>query len=148
MTHKTRQLWTDADFDELSWHDNYVHGIQVEGGGEFGTGTLILDLDYILEWLRPSGQLFEFRIAPASLTFHDVFALKIDLDWIGAAMSPFSISQISRQKLPHESWSWSIGVNWPEGTITFEATGFTQMLRSEPLIKREQHLEANERVLR
>jgi hypothetical protein len=137
--------WTDADFETMSWHDNHVHGVQIEGDGEHGTGTLTLDLDYIAEWLPPVNRVFQFRIAPATLTFRDVFGLKIDLDWIGRAMTPFSISGITREKLAHASWAWTIGVNWPEGFITFESTGFTQTLRAPLITKSEQYLETHER---
>jgi hypothetical protein len=37
-----------------------------------GDGQLELDIDYILEWLRPSESTFAFRVAPAALTFIDV----------------------------------------------------------------------------
>src|ERR1700741_3140422 len=138
--------WTEADFEKMSWHDNHVHGLQIEGGGEYGTGTLILDLDYITEWGRPVEGAFQFRLAPATLNFRHVFAIKIDLDWIGIAMTPFSISGIGREKLPHGSWAWTIGVNWPEGFIAFESTGFTQALRAQVITKSEQCLEAHERT--
>ena len=137
--------WTDADFESMSWHDTHVHGLQIEGGGEHGTGTFVLDLDYIVEWLPPIEGVFQFRLAPATLTFHNVFGLKIELDWVGAAMTPFSISAIGRKKLQHDSWAWSIGVNWPEGFITFESTGFTQVLRAAVITKFEQCLEPEER---
>src|SRR3954453_15969941 len=32
--------WTEADFEQMSWHDNHVHALQIESGGEHGTGTL------------------------------------------------------------------------------------------------------------
>ena len=47
------------------------------------------------------------------------------------------------------SWTdaaWTIGVNWPEGFITFESTGFTQVLRAPVITKAEQCLETNERT--
>ena len=138
--------WTDADFESMSWHDNHVHGLQIEGGGAHGTGTLVLDLDYITEWLPPVDGAFQFRLAPATLTFQDVFGLRIELDWIGKGMTPFSISGIGREKLPHGSWAWTIGVNWPEGFITFESTGFTQALRAPVVTKAEQCLETHERT--
>jgi hypothetical protein len=95
--------------------------------------------------LPPIKGAFQFRLAPATLTFHDVFALKIELDWIGKAITPFSISGIGREKLSHASWAWTIGVNWPEGFITFESTGFSQTLRAPVITKAEQQLETHER---
>jgi hypothetical protein len=142
--------WTDADYERMSWHDNHVHGLQIEADDD-GTGRLILDLDYIVEWLCPVDGAYSFRVAPATLTFNRVFGLKIELDWatVQAGMTPFSISQISREKREHpsgyEDWLWSIGVNWPEGFISFIGTGFHQRLRSEPIITQAQHLEPGQR---
>ena len=126
--------WTDADFDRISWHDNHVHGFRIEEG-EHGTCTLFLDIDHIVEWLPPEDDRFSFMIAPATLAFTGVFGLKIHLDWatIGAGMTPFSLSQITRTRLDYPGWSWAIEVNWPEGVISFEATGFTQVLRGAPI---------------
>lgn len=145
--------WTDANFEALSWHDNHVHGLRIEIANEdHGTGTLILDLDHILEWLPPVDGFFRFRVAPATLTFHEVFGLKVDLDWAAATagMTPFSISQISREKVEYQTgytrWRWAIGVNWPEGIITFEGQGFRQELRGEPVIVADPCLPANQRA--
>jgi hypothetical protein len=137
--------WTEEDFESLSWHDNHVHGLRIEGGGEQGTGALSLDLDYIVEWLATPGGSYRFRIAPATLRFHDVFGLKVEIDWNGGAMCPFSISGISRHRLEHDSWAWSIAVNWPRGFITFESIGFTQVLRAPAITKSTQCLEPHER---
>lgn len=83
----------------MPWHNKDVHAIQVEGCGDHRTGTLILDLDYIAEWLPTVNGALSSRLAPATLTFVNVFALKIDLDWVGAGMTPFSIGGIGREKL-------------------------------------------------
>lgn len=127
--------WTDADFDDLSWHDNHVHGISIERENpDHGTGVLTLDLDHILEWLPPRdpGGRFRFRIAPARLTFREVSDLRIEIDWAAptADMTPFSIGEVSRSKLEYpngySSWAWTIEVNWPVGSITFHAPHFAQ----------------------
>jgi hypothetical protein len=61
-------------------------------------------------------------------------------------MTPFSISSISREKLDYpKAWRWSIGVNWPEGFITFESSGFTQMAWGKVVETHRQHLEPRER---
>ena len=137
--------WTEADYERMSWHDNHVHGLSVEER-EHGTGLLILDLDYILEWLPGTLGVCTFRIAPATLTFRDVFDLKIDLDWakVSAGMTPFSISQIHREARRHD-FLWKIDVNWPSGSITFSGTGFHQRLRAEPMVTGSQSLEPDER---
>lgn len=132
--------WTESDFDSLGWHDIHVHGFYVTEGLH-GTGQLILDLDYILEWVHPDteGGCFRFRIAPASLIFRDVFGLRVTLDYANStAAGPFSIDGIERESLDHDnrgqSFRWSIAVNWPDGNIEFESPGFTQTLTG-PIIE-------------
>jgi hypothetical protein len=144
---RARRRWRTADYDKMSWHDNHVHGLQIESG-RHGTGKLILDLDYITEWLGPADGRYRFRIAPCTLTFVGVFGLQIELDWktVGAGMTPFSMSGIGREKLDYPKGSrWSIGVNWPEGFITFESTGFTQAMWGITVETHRQSLEPRER---
>jgi hypothetical protein len=147
----TESRWTEADYDSLTWHDNHVHGIAIREGPH-GTGELILDIDFILEWvLSPDNTSYQFQIAPATLTFHGVSDLVISLDYVqpAAAITPFSISNISREPyvFPNgfSSYEWSVGVNWPEGFISFVAKGFTQELRSRPLLVSEQLLSTAQR---
>ena len=90
--------WSTDDFPRLSWHDNHIHGFTV-CGGEYGEGELVLDIDFILDWLcDPVSWECEFRIAPATLTFHHVSALVVSLDYARctAALGPASISEITR----------------------------------------------------
>jgi hypothetical protein len=144
--------WTTADFDELSWHDCHVHGFRWAGvNSERGTAELEFDIDYILEWLRVDESAFRFRIAPATLTFHDVFALRIQLDYAtpNTGMTPFSIEGIEREPLASPtgdtSFRWRLPVSWPAGEITFDSPGFTQVLRREPILTERQCLTASQR---
>jgi hypothetical protein len=144
--------WTTEDFDRLSWHDNHIHGFTLREGGE-GVGELGLDIDFIVEWIcdRDSGSC-DFRIAPATLTFHEVSDLVLSLDYVTttAALCPDSISEIEREALAYPngytSFAWAININWPAGAIRFKASGFTQVLRAEPLVvPGRQYLTADER---
>jgi len=140
--------WDDTHFDEMGWHDNRVHGLRIRRGTN-GLGELELDLDYILEWLRPTDTTFAFRLAPATLTFLDVFDLRIEIDYAapGAGITPFSISGIERD-IPMDSGSpkWKIDLNWPSGCISFCARGYTQVLRSSPVLSQTQWLDHTERA--
>lgn len=132
----------------MSWHDNHVHALRLVEG-EHGSGELVLDLDYILEWLKtPDG--FQFRIVPATLRFIGVSELRLSLSYVttSAAMGPFSIGGIERT---HETRSqyvaqlWSIVVNWPAGEIAFEATGFEQSRHGKEVLSSSQGLRPEER---
>ncbi len=140
--------WTEADFEQMSWHDNHVHGIQIRAG-EYGSGELILDLDYIVEWLCAPDGSCRFRIAPADLTFHGIYDLKFSLDYaaVTAAITPFSIYQITREPgtPPGTACKWHIEINWPKGSMVFSAHGYSQVLRSEPMDTGQQMLSSEER---
>lgn len=144
-----KTTWTDSDFAELSWHDNHIHGLRMVEG-EYGAGELVLDIDFILDWLPPQNDVYQFRIAPADLTFHDVINLKVELDYatISAAMGAFSIDGIKRRSERRERYAaqlWTIDVNFPDGQLSFEASGFTQVLRGNTVTVDRQVLRADER---
>jgi hypothetical protein len=131
--------WTNADYNNLGWHDNRVHSIAIHAS-ERHYGSLELDIDYILEWLRTDGPEFNYKVAPATLIFVEVIDLKVSLDYetLSAEVVPFSIDTISREAFPYPngkpSFRWSIEIAWPQGNISFIAAGFTMTLRSSPII--------------
>ena len=140
---------TEQDLDQLSWHDNHCHGFRIMAGVH-GAGQLILDLDYILEWRRATESTFQFLIVPATLTFQQVTNLKIELDYAvaTAAMSPFSMDGIRRtleQRERNLAQVWHIDINWREGEIRFEASGFEQRTTGEPVLSDAMYLEAKDR---
>jgi len=142
------QIWTEQHFDEMSWHDNHVHGLKIIEGAH-GSGELVLDIDYILEWL-PGGSGYKFRIVPALLTFREVFALRMSLDYAAptAAFGPFSIHSIERREEQRERYAaqiWKIGINWPAGAVEFEAAGFEQRAVGLPVLSEGQCLRPAER---
>ena len=144
----TAMQWTQQQFESMSWHDNHVHGLRLVEG-QNGAGELVLDLDYIVEWLSGKGAI-QFRIVPATLRFTDVTNLRIALDYAtpSAALGPFSIHTNERQDEPRERYVahvWRIFVNWPAGEITFEASGFEQRSTGEPIVSDMQHLSPAQR---
>jgi hypothetical protein len=144
----TSQVWTDAQFDEMSWHDNFIHAFRiVEVSDE--AGDFILDMDHIVEWIK-NGPSYSFRVVPVTLTFHDVMFLRMSLDYATptAAFGPFMIYGIERrteQRARHLAHLWKIDISWPHGEITFESRGFTQKARGSPLLSQGQCLSVEER---
>src|SRR5262249_5795553 len=122
------------------------------------TSDLVLDLDFITEWLCRTEGGGQFRVAPATLAFHGVTDLRIAIDWgrtgFQSALHEVSIDRIERvpiaaQKiyLDRPYWSWTIRLNWPEGgQIALGAVGFTLTLRAEPILIGEQRLSRAERM--
>jgi hypothetical protein len=99
----------------------------------------------------------KLRVAPATLTFHGVTDLRIELDWgssgfqvVPSLIPIYSIERelVKEQKvyLDRPYYSWRINLSAPpEGSITFGAVGFTQKLRAEPIVTSNQHLTLRER---
>lgn len=158
--------WYTADFDALSWHDVHVHGFRIVEG-EHGTAELQLDIDYIVEWMPAGEGGSRFRVAQAMLQFHEVSGLRFALDYVAcsAGMSAFAIDGITRESLREAGedqgggdrddcddcddpgpWRWRIDVNWPEGFLAFEATGFSQWLVGEVVEQDAQWLQAVDRI--
>ena len=141
--------WTQDDFDRLSWHDDTVYGLYLAVGDperEDWRSDLVLDIDHIVEWLRGADGGFQFRVAPATLTFHDTTDLNLAINWENGArqvaLSPVSIARIVRSPVTDQKvcldrayFRWRIETNWPAGAgIAFGASGFTQVLRAEPVL--------------
>lgn len=138
--------WHTRDFDHLSWHDVHVHGIRLESfKPDNGTSDVVFDIDFILKW-ENAKEGFLFTVCAADLYFHDVFGLKLNLDYASptAGMCPFSLDRIERKEVMlstnYKSYDWDMKVNWPKGRIEFQAPGFTQVLVGAPQISPNQWL--------
>ena len=149
-----------TDFDGLSWHDDTLYGLRFDVGDSFQgdwRADLVLDIDHIVEWIRGEAGKIRFRVAPATLVFHGVTDLKIAIDWGDSgdrtALHDGSIEAITREPVAsqegypvREHYRWRIALNWPQGgAIAFDARGFTQTLRAEPVLLDEQRLPAGTR---
>jgi hypothetical protein len=62
----------------MGWHDSCVHAVAVE---DDGWSRLLLDLDYIVGWVRPEPPetAMRFWVAPATLVFENVWDLEGDI---------------------------------------------------------------------
>lgn len=154
MTH------TEADFERLSWHDCHIWGLDFHVGQadeDDWTSDVVLDIDFITEWMCGVTGGAQFCVAPATLAFHGVTDPRIMIDWgrsgFQAALHGVSIDRIDRERVNNQKvyldrpyYSWRILLNWPKaGEIAFGAVGFTQTLLTEPVLTDKQHLSLRER---
>ena len=147
---------TGEDFEQLSWHDNFIYGVHFYC--REWEAHLVLDIDYIVEWICGVDQSVLFRMVPATLIFHDVTDLKVNIDWGDSGfqhgLHELSIDHIERVKVENQKicldrpyYRWIIATNFPKsGEITFGATGFTQFPREEPVVCEQQQLPASDRA--
>jgi hypothetical protein len=140
---------TDPALGPWSWHDNLIRGLAFAvGDPEAGDWRcdLVLDIEHIVEWLCDQAGGARFRVAPATLVFHDVSDLAIALDFADGShpqtLNELSIAAVSCEPLLDHPMAragpyfrWRIALNLPpHGEIAFGASGFTQTLRDEPAL--------------
>jgi len=149
------------DFDDRSWHDNALYGVRLDIGdharGDWHA-DLVLDVDHIVEWLCGADRQVRFRVAPATLTFHHVTDLQIAIDCGDSggrvALHALSIDRIERARIDDQKicfdrpyYRWRIALNGPQGgAIVFGASGFTQVLRADPVLLDQQQLPPADRM--
>lgn len=80
----SKNIWTNDDFETMSWHDNHVYAISFRENYE-----LLMDIDYILQWIDPTEKAcyYNFWVSPCTLVFENVHDLKINLE----ISEPFSL---------------------------------------------------------
>ena len=153
-------IYADPDFEKFSWHDCRIWGLEFRTGDvneEDWTTDLVLDIDFIVEWVCDREGGAQFRVAPATLVFHGVSDLKVNIDWGNSgfqlALHEVSIDRINRERISDQKvfldrpyYKWSIRLNWPQdGQIVFGAVDFSQTLRSEPVLMNTQSFSLRQR---
>jgi len=130
-----KNIWTDADFEQMGWHDGSIYKIRL-------TQDLELDIDYILQWNKPDidGLPFTFWIAPATLVFKSV--RNLTLDFVIRFESSFEIEDIERVKNAKE-YVWTIITR--QGDIQFNCEGYEQFIRQQPFFEFSQDIPYVER---
>lgn len=141
------QTFTQQDFETLSFHDNLLRGVLFRS--EYGQSDLVLDIDYIAEWILDD-KCCEWRIAAADLTFHGVTGLKLSVDWhdekFQVCVAGDSIVDVKRELIvpqlvhldrPYWRWQFTFAM---DTQLVFGAYGFTLQLRQEPVLHNEQSL--------
>jgi len=141
-----KSIWTEADFEQMGWHDVRVHAIAFEPESY----RIVFDIDYIFAWVNPpSGETyFSFWIAPATLVFENIADLKIDLESENVeilhidredAGKPVNADFIGKM----HQWAWTLETT--AGEILFKSVGYTQYARQMPRHVRGQSLSLDDR---
>jgi hypothetical protein len=138
-----------------SFHDNLVYAFHLRApdpdNGNWAS-ELVLDIDHIVEWVCGADGRARFRVAPATLIFHDVTDLSIRVDYArgdhATTLNEMSIATIERDPVAREGgagkvpyWRWRIALNLPQGgEIAFGASGSTLTQRAVPILCDDQRL--------
>jgi len=147
-----KTVWSDADFEQMGWHDCYIHGISFGNGSEEnGTSDLLMDIDYIFGWVNPiePDRFFKFWIAPCTLVFENTMTLEMSIDeQEGLAFVPFQISDITildrlRRGSDPYGYHWKVWLQ--SGYLKIKSYGFKQYVRRNPVQVPRQYLSLEER---
>ncbi len=130
-----KTIWTEADFDRMSWHDVHVHALAFN----IEQDELLLDIDYLFAWVNPEPpeSHFTFWMAPCTLVFANVHSFSASIEHgLG-----FEIGTLSREDAgrpghadhsgKEKEWRWRFDCQ--EGSFAFHATGFQQFTRRQPV---------------
>jgi hypothetical protein len=139
-----KTLWTEADFDNMSWHDNPVHAFTFSDESE-----ILLDIDYIFKWVL-KGKKYKFWISPCTLIFENVYDLTFDIGPSHPGLT-IDIITIENPQRPRNSeyinreteYDWIIEMQ--EGEISFKSVGFKQYVRTTPKLLRTQKISTLDR---
>ena len=123
-----KEIWTESDFEIMGWHDSIINGIVFLTENEDEQSEMLLDIDYIFQWINPipPSKYFTFQVAPCTLVFKDVSDLTIDIETGQLWQIELEIEGLYRTDDSH----WTLATQ--QGDIKFEATGFTQYVRQYP----------------
>jgi hypothetical protein len=143
-----KAVWTEADFDQMGWHDVVIHGIAFDAAKY----ELLLDIDYIFAWVdpEPSSKYFSFWISPCTLVFRNVPDFKAGIDG-GLGLQLQGLTQANPRRprnadfiTEKTEWTWTLELN--QGNISFSAVGFTQFTRKTPKHWESQFFQIDERA--
>jgi len=127
-------VWTEADFERMGWHDSRIYALAFSPD----TFELLLDIDYIFQWVHPQlgEKSFQFWVAPATLVFQNVYDVEFDV----STTTGLEIDHVTREQpraprnaayIEHDTeWLWTIDCQ--QGDIRLWSVGFNQYIRSTP----------------
>ena len=137
-------IWSEADFEEMGWHDSHIHGMAFFPD-DF---ELTFDVDYILKWVdpEPDETYFKFWVAPATLVFKNVHDVEFEIDSYNGNLE---IDNIKREQESRpinaeltgntREWLWTIECQ--EGEIRLRSVAYEQFIRAAPQLVLRQTLD-------
>ena len=132
--------------EDPSYHDNVIHS--VEFVDEAYETNLVLDIDYISEWLREGSQ-YKFRMSAAHLVFSEVSDLSIRIDKPGFTQNGYldTILDIRQKENTGGRTVYSI-LLLSENSIEFVASGSSLSTYGPEVVSENQYLTKDQRAYR
>lgn len=148
-----KAIWTDDDFERLGWHDATVHGIGFVEGAKPWLGQLMLDIDYIVEWIapKPPSTALAFEVAPATLVFDEAVGINMEMAAeavrFGVALQILRLHRSPARIAPLAATHHDYRFEGSDFQLTLTAARFRLYFRSRPSPSTRQVLSAAERGL-
>lgn len=127
-------VWTESDFERMSWHDCKIYGMSFNESFE-----LFFDIDYIFKTEPSKGdeQYFTFWVSPATLTFRNVYDFDLstytmDLEMVDISRANPTIPKNMRSVDEVLEYEWTISLT--SGEMSFRSVGFSQVIRERPAL--------------
>lgn len=139
-----KQLFTDADFDTMSWHDCPIHALSFTDDYK-----LSLDIDYIFKWVLMSNKKrYQFWVAPCTLVFDNVHKIAFESEDTTIIIDSITKNNPQRPKNAEylnkdTEYDWLIETT--VGEISFKSIGYNQHVRKKPVLLRSQSLDLETR---
>ncbi len=149
-------LWTQDDYEQMNWHDVKIHAMgTVKTEYEFyHESDLVLDIDYIFEWVPepPHSITFQFWVAPCTLVFQNPENFKWEFhqpqDFL-LEYEIYALELLAKHPKPmahypdYCTYDWKMDLQG--GTMTLTSTGLQQFVRRPPILCESQSLTSKER---
>jgi len=135
-----KTLWTETDFELMSWHDCPIHALSFDK--EY---KILLDIDYIFSWvLMKNKRKYKFWISPCTLVFENVYDITFESDHTTIIIDNISRENPQRPKNAEYlnkdlEYDWIIETT--AGEISFKSVGFKQYVRQTPVLVGTQELD-------
>jgi hypothetical protein len=128
-----KAVWTDDDFDVMGWHDATIWSMLADTEAfEF-----MLDLDYIFKWVHPAEgeQYFTFWVAPVTMVFENVHAVKIDIESQQGSIEVADFHREDFQPTPNGKLTDNLyRFECQEGEISLRASSYRMYVRRSPVL--------------
>jgi hypothetical protein len=134
-----KKIWTETDFQTMGWHDSSIYGLAFQSDPSTLSSELILDIDYIFQWVHPvpPNLYFSFWIAPATLVFKNVHKLDMHIDQDPPNTFDLEIADIHRLEqfaYPNGQPFWKWHIELQNGNIYFDSSGYEQFIKQLPVL--------------
>jgi hypothetical protein len=127
---EVKELWSDAEFDEMGWHDCRIYSLRFPDNEL----RLKLDIDYIFSWEKLPNDSFRFWVSPCELIFENVSDFKAEVDFKNyMQLFIMELKRGNARPSPNgKATLWDYEIDCDNGRIAFTATGFEQRVRAQP----------------